>query len=52
MIAKIAEGGRVLFSVDDGESKVSFFFGRKGEKCFIRSMGPRVFVLKVWRASA
>lgn len=51
-MAKTEDGGRVLFSADDAESKVSFLFGRKGEKCFIRSRGPRVFVLKVWRASA
>lgn len=48
---KMAEWGRVLCSVDDGESRVVFFLGRKGEKYFMRSMGPRVFILKVSRAS-
>lgn len=51
-MAKTAERGRVLFSVDDVESNEVFFLGRKGEKCFIRSIGPRVFIFKVWRASA
>jgi hypothetical protein len=31
---------------------VAFFLGRKGEKCLSISIGPRVFVRKVRRASS